>query len=102
MLSCLDTQALDLFTARGSLDIKLKRSLHVGTTATQGKSPSQRTDNGSAFESTAGEGVYWPADGNVPNSESRRLEGEIMLKPDLKPTFVFPNVTVKVGQWNEI
>lgn len=92
-LSCLDTQALDLFTGRGSLNINLKRSLHVGSTATQGKSSGQRTDT--VFSSIVGEGIFWPAEGNIPNSESRRLEGEIALKPELKPTFVFPNVTVK-------
>ncbi|GJJ15594.1 hypothetical protein Clacol_009872 [Clathrus columnatus] len=92
-LSCPDTQALDLFTGRGSLDIKLNRSLSVGATASQAKVPGQRTDT--TFHITVAEGIYWLADGNVLDSETRRLEGEIPLKPDLKPTFVFPNVTVK-------
>ncbi|KAF8516807.1 hypothetical protein BU17DRAFT_76555 [Hysterangium stoloniferum] len=94
-LNCSDKQALDLFSARGSLSVKLVRSLIIGVKATEGSKagPNQRTDT--VFTTDVGEGVYWPAEDNVPSSESRRLDGEISVKTDLKPSFVFPNMTLK-------
>jgi len=94
-LSCPDQQALDLFSGRGSLTVKLIRTLVIST-----KVPGRSKDGtnrrlDTVLTADVGEGVYWPAEDNVPTSDSRRLDGEIYVQSDLKPSFVFPTMTLK-------
>ncbi|KAF8508226.1 hypothetical protein JB92DRAFT_3145108 [Gautieria morchelliformis] len=93
-LSCSDRQALDLFAGRGSLSIRLERVLRTGQGATD-EAKATRTDN--VFVINVGKGIYWPSeDDNTSNtSETRKLVGEIPVAVELKPSFVFPRITMR-------
>ncbi|KAF8574231.1 hypothetical protein K439DRAFT_1399203 [Ramaria rubella] len=91
-LSCSDRQALDLFAARGSLAINLTRSLFMGADATD-ENRNSRSNN--TFTNDVGQGVYWPAPDDNTESETRKLEGEIPVHQELKPSFFFPRMVVK-------
>ncbi|KIJ54738.1 hypothetical protein M422DRAFT_41975 [Sphaerobolus stellatus SS14] len=81
-----DAQALDLFAARGSLSIVLMRTL---TEQIDAKTTEINT-------LLVGRGAYWPSGENLPQTEMRRLTGEIPLKEDLQPTFKIENVSITV------
>lgn len=92
-----DQQALDLFATRGSLTFALIRTLYIQSTAIAGdtnKSDINRTNK--IFTRNVGNGAYWPADDNDTKSKNRKLDGEIPVRADLKPSFVFPNTSIKV------
>ncbi|KAF8527348.1 hypothetical protein JB92DRAFT_2698783 [Gautieria morchelliformis] len=91
-LSCSDRQALDLFAGRGSLSIYLVRVLRTGQDATDEAKPT-RTDNVSV--KNVGKGIYWPSEDDDDTSETRKLVGEIPVAGELKPSFVFPRVTMR-------
>jgi hypothetical protein len=53
-----------------------------------------RTDK--KFVTRVGKGVYWPSEDNNVALETRKLTGEIPAAADLKPSFVFPRMSVAV------
>ncbi|KAF8507418.1 hypothetical protein JB92DRAFT_3145352 [Gautieria morchelliformis] len=89
-LSCSDRQALDLFSGRGSLSIHLIRVLRMGQDA---EAKPTRTDSVSV--KNVGKGIYWPSEDDDDTSEIRKLVGEIPVAGELKPSFVFPRVTMR-------
>jgi hypothetical protein len=100
-----DTQALDLLGVPSALAIRLRRSLAVGDDAVD-DTREERPD-GTTFGQDSGGAAIWPlqngptstdtppADANLANQ--RVLEGEIYVSPSLKPSFVFPRVSVRVS-----
>ncbi|KIJ38696.1 hypothetical protein M422DRAFT_258566 [Sphaerobolus stellatus SS14] len=91
-----DRQALDLFSSRGSLTIALARTLYMQSAATSVEdSRSSANKTNKVFTSVVGQAIYWPTDDNDLNSATRTLEGEIPIRVDLKPSFVFPNISIK-------
>jgi len=95
----MDQQALDLVSSKGSLNMTLVRTVYIQSTATAGeaiKPGASRTNK--IFEKSAGEGVCWTADDNDPKSKTRKLDGEVPVRVDLKPSFIFPNMSVKVSR----
>jgi len=95
VLGCSDQQTLDLFAARGSLQVLLFRTLSIGSEAMLtgvGKLGSQKTNKN--FSEPVAKGIYF-TDQSSSQSDVRRLDGEIPVKRDLKSSFVFPNISIK-------
>ncbi|KIJ54730.1 hypothetical protein M422DRAFT_240812 [Sphaerobolus stellatus SS14] len=84
LLRSIDVQALDLFAARGSLSVLLHRTM---TEQIDAKTRETNTK-------PVGKGACWPSEENLPQTETRRLTGEIPLKEDLQPTFEFENIAI--------
>ena len=48
------------------------------------------------FPANVGKGIYWPSLDDDAGSMTRKLHGEIPLISDLKPSFVFPRISLTV------
>jgi len=91
---CRDRQAFDLLSVPKSFIIALSRKVTIQFSKREPGSRHISDDN--IETTTAGEGIYWPAEDDDPNSSSRKLNGEIPLDHYLKPTFMFPYTSVEV------
>ena len=63
------------------------------TAAQDAKSNANRTNK--IFASTVAQAIYWPAEDSNAKPDIRTLDGEIPVRVDLKPSFVFPNISIK-------
>ncbi len=108
-----DTQALDVLSAPASIRIILRRSLAIGVDAVK-ESRDPRTETHTRFDKEIGQAVIWPlqdtrkTQSDPPNESeavaapelggtTRVLEGEIYVKSNEKPSFVFPRATMRVS-----
>ena len=91
-----DNQANALISTPKSLAVRLRRSLAIGVDADDDKRE-ERTDT--TFLEVTARGVIWPPDDNPgeSNSDKRVLEGELFVPIKTKPSFIFPNVSLRVS-----
>lgn len=89
-----DTQALDIISTPAAVKVDLVRAMTTGIEATA-ENPERRTDN--FFTIPLSGAYFWKVNepGDGPNR--RVLQGEIDIGTKLKPTFVFPGLSVEVG-----
>ncbi|KAK0204943.1 hypothetical protein DFS33DRAFT_1258145 [Desarmillaria ectypa] len=88
---CNDGQALDLLANPKATRLFLVRSIATGANAPDEDTP-KRSNN--LFLEGVAQAVFWPS--SVPGSTegTRSLQGELNLKSSLKPTFVFPRISI--------
>jgi len=88
-----DSQALDLLSTPSSIKVQLFRARAVGSSALK-TDTAGRSDN--TFREVCGTAVFWPTtmeDASVDGK--RRLQGELEVRKWLKPSFTFPQFTLK-------
>ncbi|KAF8150703.1 hypothetical protein B0H34DRAFT_665697 [Crassisporium funariophilum] len=87
-----DLQALDVLANPAAIKLRLMRSMATGLEATDDNGV-RRTDN--HFQQTAGMAYFWPSREGAEKSNKRVLQGELELVRALKPSFKFPNITIR-------
>lgn len=89
-----DPQALDILSSPTAMHVELVRAMTTGSEATA-ENPERRTDN--FFTVASSRAYFWDVNepGDGPNR--RTLQGEIDLEMKLKPTFVFPRLSIEVS-----
>lgn len=88
---CNDRQALDLLANPKATRLFLVRSIATGANATDEGTP-KRSNN--LFLEGVGKAVFWPSSISGSTEGTRSLQGELNLKSSLKPTFVFPRLSI--------
>ena len=91
-----DDQAIALLVSSKSLLVRLRRSLAIGLDADDNNRV-ERTDT--TFLEVCARGVIWPLseDPEVKEVSAKRvLEGELFVPVKTKPSFIFPNVSLRV------
>ncbi|KAK0446289.1 hypothetical protein EV421DRAFT_1933444 [Armillaria borealis] len=88
---CNDRQALDLLANPNAMRLFLVRSIATGANATDEDIP-KRSNN--LFLEGVGQAVFWPSSIRGSTEGTRSLQGELNLKSSLKPTFVFPRISI--------
>ncbi|KAK0500298.1 hypothetical protein EDD18DRAFT_1149347 [Armillaria luteobubalina] len=88
---CSDRQALDLLANPRAVRLFLVRSIATGANAT-GEDIPKRSNN--FFLEGVGQAVFWPSSIRRSTEETRSLQGELNIKSSLKPTFVFPRISI--------
>ncbi|KAG5636658.1 hypothetical protein H0H81_007277 [Sphagnurus paluster] len=86
-------QALDLLSSPDAIRLELFRSLEYGADPTKTTSESQGKK--SIIVSAVAMATFWLRESGEQRQYERRLEGEIELSNALKPTFIFPRLTIK-------
>jgi hypothetical protein len=90
-----DDQALDVLSSPTAIRVELVRAMTTGSEAAAEK-PERRSDN--FFTVALGRAYFWEANSGTESRSNRRvLQGEIDLEIKLKPTFVFPRLSIEVG-----
>jgi hypothetical protein len=89
-----DDQALDLLSTPSSIRVHLVRSLANGSDAMDDDAP-RRSNN--FFRETVARAFFWPRQDGAPEPGKRILEGEVDVKKNLKPSFIFPRFAVRVS-----
>ncbi|KIK55150.1 hypothetical protein GYMLUDRAFT_176063 [Collybiopsis luxurians FD-317 M1] len=88
-LRSVDQQALDILSNPTAVRVFLVRSLANGSDAVDDTAV-RRSNN--FFTESAGQAVFWPSSRNV---NSRTLQGELEVKHGVKPSFVFPRLSIR-------
>jgi hypothetical protein len=91
-ISGADSEALDLLSKPLTIRIHLVRSLAIGSDAVKDDAP-RRSNN--FFKESSARASFWPAPGGSPDG-SRVLLGEIEVRKNLKPSFIFPRMACRV------
>jgi ethanolamine utilization microcompartment shell protein EutL len=95
-LRCEDEQALDLLAQSTSVGLLVARTLAVGTTAMDVAAQQTHT----TFKEVMAKAHWWPSDHGVldvkPGSGVRHVQGEVQLRKIMKPSSVFPRLSVYV------
>lgn len=93
-IECKDRQALDLLASPKAIVVQLRRRVRfflAAATVGDGQAPGWN-DTVEDLETA----VWWPGAGNSADPCTRRLEGEIRLSKDLKPTSAIAHFSVSV------
>jgi hypothetical protein len=88
-----DKQALDLLSSPTSIRVHLVRSLALGSDAAI-DGATRRSNN--FFQEPVARAVFWPSLEGAPEHGERVLQGELIIKKNLKPSFLFPRFCVRV------
>ncbi|KAF9477992.1 hypothetical protein BDN70DRAFT_809665 [Pholiota conissans] len=88
-----DPHALDVLAEPRAIRLLLRRSIATGLEATDDNS-ARRTNN--HFYKISGMAYFWPSWEATAAPNKRVLQGELELPRDLKPSFKFPNFTIRV------
>ncbi|KAI5122909.1 hypothetical protein M0805_007587 [Coniferiporia weirii] len=91
-LTSADAQALDLLSQPSAAAIFLTRTVSIGSTATDEAAP-RRSNN--TFPEHIGRAFWWPSEEGAPQEDTRVLHGEIDVRKDLRPGFVFPRLSIR-------
>lgn len=89
-----DTHALDILAEPSAIQLLLRRSMATGLEATDDNG-TRRSDN--HFYENSSIAYFWQsweAGSSTPNK--RVLQGEVEVAKTLKPSFKFPNFTIRV------
>ncbi|KAH8117915.1 hypothetical protein DFH11DRAFT_1571413 [Phellopilus nigrolimitatus] len=89
-----DAQALDLVAQPSASAIFLTRTIAIGSTATDETSP-RRSNNTYTFPEHIARAFWWPVSEGAFSKDTRILQGEIDVKKDVKPGFVFPRLSIR-------
>jgi hypothetical protein len=98
-ISCADEQALDLLAQSSALGLLVSRTLAIGTTAMDVSAQQKHT----TFKEVFAKGHWWPSPYGVldvkatPGAGVRHMQGELQLRKQMKPSFVFPRLSVYVS-----
>jgi hypothetical protein len=92
-LSCADAHALDVLAPSPALGLHLARTLAFGSTAAIPAAHQRHT----IFTENTAKARWWPAPDRKPQPGVRHLAGEIQVRKGVKPSFVFPRLSVYVG-----
>ncbi|KAF5360495.1 hypothetical protein D9756_004927 [Leucocoprinus leucothites] len=87
-----DEQALNVLTSPTAVRVDLVRAMSTGSDATAEK-PERRSNN--FFTSALSRGYFWGVDEAGCGPNRKVLHGEIDLEAKLKPTFVFPRLSIE-------
>ena len=87
---------LDVLGKPSAIRLRLVRSIATGSEATDDMG-SRRTDN--HFLEHVGHAYFWPRGEEV---NKRVFQGEMELQKTLKPSFTFPNFTIRVSVFMSI
>ncbi|KAH9831610.1 uncharacterized protein C8Q71DRAFT_715091 [Rhodofomes roseus] len=87
-----DEQALDLLSTPASMNLYLVRSRVLGQHA-MSEDAGARSDQ--VFQERVGTAYFWPSDAGSPSGGKRALWGELLVKPDSKPSFVCPGFSLR-------
>jgi hypothetical protein len=88
-----DPHALDVLTKPDAIQLKLRRSMATGSEAIDDNGV-RRTDN--YFQEESGMAYFWPSQEGAMEVNKRVLQGELDVVKGLKPSFKFPEFTVRV------
>ncbi|EKM58518.1 uncharacterized protein PHACADRAFT_252915 [Phanerochaete carnosa HHB-10118-sp] len=88
-----DEQALDLLCSPSAIRLQLMRERLLGSQATQ-KGASGQSSN--TFREPMAGAYFWPSQDGTVEQGKRQLQGEIDVKKNLRPTFVFPRFSLRV------
>ena len=89
-----DAQMLDALGKPSAIRLRLVRSMVTGSEATDDMGP-RRTDN--HFLEHVGQGYFWDSQEGAVEVNKRVFQGEMELVKTLKPSFTFPNFTIRVS-----
>jgi hypothetical protein len=89
-----DEQALEVLSDPKAVRVELVRAMTIGNEAIA-QNPERRSDN--FFATVLGRGYFWGVDEPRSGTYRRILHGEVNLEMKLKPTFVFPGLSIEVG-----
>ena len=89
-----DGQALDLLSSPASMRAYLVRSRAVGSNAAF---TGARARSDQVFQERVGTAYFWTPDASsTTDSDSRTVRGELLVRPDSKPSFVCPGFSLGV------
>jgi hypothetical protein len=91
-LSGEDPQALDVLANGSRIQLRLRRSMATGMEAADDNG-ARRTDN--YFLQDSGTAYFWPSREGAEEPNKRVLQGELEVAKALKPSFKFPQVTIR-------
>ncbi|KAJ7773471.1 hypothetical protein B0H16DRAFT_1714355 [Mycena metata] len=86
-------QALDTLAAPNAVKLYLVRSIAMGSDAMQDDVVDRRSN--SFFESNGGQAYFWPSNEGAQEPGKRVLRGELDVKKQTKPSFLFPRLTIR-------
>ena len=89
-----DTHALDILAEPGAIQLLLRRSMATGLEATDDNGVRRSDNHFYENSSLAYFWQSWEAGSSTPNK--RVLQGEVEVAKSLKPSFKFPNFTIRV------
>jgi len=87
-----DAQSLDVLGKPSAIRLRLVRSMATGSEATDDMG-SRRTDN--HFPEHVGQAYFWDSKEGAVEVNKRVFQGEMELVKTLKPSFTFPNFTIR-------
>ena len=94
-----DAQTLDVLGKPSAIRLRLVRSLATGSEATDDMGP-RRTDN--HFLEHVGHGYFWDSNEGAVEANKRVFQGEVELVKTLRPSFIFPNFSIRVSTFMSI
>ncbi|KAJ7031298.1 hypothetical protein C8F04DRAFT_1110697 [Mycena alexandri] len=86
-------QALDTLAVPNAVKLYLVRSIAMGSDAMQDDVVDRRSN--SFFESNGGQAYFWPSNEGAQEPGKRVLRGELEVKRQTKPSFLFPRLTIR-------
>ncbi|CCL99286.1 uncharacterized protein FIBRA_01302 [Fibroporia radiculosa] len=91
-ISSTDEQALDLLASPGAVKIYLIRYRVLGTHATEDK----YSDHSShVFHERVGAAYFWPSTERASGDRVRMMQGELNVEVSSKPSFIFPEFSLR-------
>ncbi|KAK7436992.1 hypothetical protein VKT23_006722 [Stygiomarasmius scandens] len=87
-----DDQALDVLSAPSAIKLFLVRSMATGSDAIIDDDSVKRRSN-NFFKEGVGQAIFWPS--SEGSMGMRQLQGELEIKQGLKPSFVFPRLSIR-------
>ncbi|KAJ7158555.1 hypothetical protein C8R46DRAFT_394456 [Mycena filopes] len=84
--------ALDTLAVANAIKLYLVRSIAMGSDAMQDNA--ERRSN-SFFESNVGQAYFWPSTEGAQEPGKKVMRGELEVKRQTKPSFVFPRLTMR-------
>ncbi|GBE87898.1 hypothetical protein SCP_1201230 [Sparassis crispa] len=87
-----DEHALDILSAPTAARLYLIRVRTLGSHATD-EAALERSD--SVFRESVGQAYFWVTAETAPEPGKRTLQGEVRVKPSVKPSFTFPQFTLR-------
>lgn len=90
---------LDVLGKPSAIRLRLVRSMATGSEATDDMGP-RRTDN--HFPEHVGQAYFWDSKEGAVEVNKRVFQGEMELVKTLKPSFTFPNFTIRVSTFMSI
>jgi hypothetical protein len=95
MLESEDSQALDLLSSPTAMRVELIRIITMGSEATAENS--ERKSSPNYVATVASRAYFWNIHEPGEGQNCRILQGEVDLETTLKPTFVFPRLSIEVS-----